>query len=60
MGAAPPEAGGRFRRLDVAARLARHLLEMVVAMIAGMAALGAAKACSASRPATPIYLSSTA
>ena len=42
LGAEPPEAGGRFRHLGVAARLVRHLLEMVVAMIAGMAVLGAA------------------
>jgi hypothetical protein len=43
LGAAPPESGGRFRRrLGVAARFARHLLEMVLAMLAGMAALGAA------------------
>jgi hypothetical protein len=43
LGAAPPEAGRRFRsRLVLVGRLARHLLEMVVAMMIGMAALGAA------------------
>ena len=42
---ASPEAGGRVRRrlrLGAGWRFARHLLEMVVAMMAGMAALGAA------------------
>ena len=39
----PPEMGGRARRyLGAGWRFTRHLLEMVVAMIAGMAMLGAA------------------
>jgi hypothetical protein len=43
LGAAPPGAGGPFRgRLVSGWRFARHLLEMVVAMLAGMAALGVA------------------
>ena len=44
---ASPEAGGRVRRrlrLGAGWRFARHLLEMVVAMIAGMAVLGVALA----------------
>ena len=42
---ASPEAGGRIRRwlrLGAGWRFARHLLEMVVAMMAGMAVLGVA------------------
>ena len=42
---ASPEAGGRVRRrlrLGAGWRFARHLLEMVVAMMAGMAVLGVA------------------
>jgi hypothetical protein len=42
---ASPEAGGRVRRrlrLGTRWRFARHLLEMVVAMLAGMAVLGVA------------------
>jgi hypothetical protein len=44
---ASPEAGGRVRRrlrLGAGWRFARHLLEMVLAMIAGMAVLGVALA----------------
>lgn len=42
-GAVAPEAGGQFRRyLGAAWHFTRHLLEMVVAMIAGMAVLGVA------------------
>ena len=44
---ASPEAGGRIRRwlrLGAGWRFARHLLEMDVAMMAGMAVLGAALA----------------
>jgi hypothetical protein len=41
----PPEAGGQASRiLGSAWRFTRHLLEMVVAMVAGMAVLGAAVA----------------
>ena len=43
LGTASPEMGGRVRRyLGAAWRFTRHLLEMVVAMIAGMAVLGVA------------------
>ena len=41
--AVSPETGGRIRRyLGAGWRFTRHLLEMVVAMIAGMAVLGVA------------------
>ena len=43
LGTASPETGGRVRRyLGAGWRFTRHLLEMVVAMIAGMAVLGLA------------------
>jgi flagellar biosynthetic protein FliP len=43
LGTASPETGGRVRRyLGSWLRFTRHLLEMVVAMIAGMAVLGVA------------------
>jgi len=42
-GTASPETGGRVRRRLVSSwRFTRHLLEMVVAMLAGMAVLGVA------------------
>jgi hypothetical protein len=42
-GTASPETGGRFRsRLVSSWRFTRHLLEMVVAMLAGMAVFGVA------------------
>ena len=43
LGTASPETGGRVRRyLGSGWRFTRHLLEMVVAMLAGMAVLGLA------------------
>ena len=51
----------RFRpRLGVGSRFARHLLEMVIAMIGGMAVLGAALGALGDRPATPTRSWSTA
>jgi hypothetical protein len=42
-GAVSPQSGGQLRRyLGMGWRFARHLLEMVVAMMAGMAVLGVA------------------
>jgi hypothetical protein len=51
LGAAPPETGGRVRgRLATGWRFARHLLEMVVAMMAGMGLFGLALAVAGEPP----------
>jgi hypothetical protein len=50
----------RWPRLGAGLRFTRHLLEMVVAMIAGMAVLGVALGVLGEPPATTTRLSSTA
>jgi hypothetical protein len=51
LGAAPPETGGRVRsRLATGWRFARHLLEMVVAMVIGMGLFGLALAVAGEPP----------
>lgn len=61
-GTASLEKGGRVRgRLVSGWRFTRHLLEMGVAMVAGMAALGVwCSRCWESRQATPTCSSATA
>ena len=51
LGAAPPETGGRVRsRLATGWRFARHLLEMVAAMMVGMGLFGLALAAAGEPP----------